>query len=218
MRMRKALLVCLLLVMRLAYAIDDTVTVVDGITSNIGAFSPSGTNNLLIVTNGGFAIVSSIANQSGGRSNAVFVVGAGSILSNSIVAFSAAGLSNALVVRDGGSLARNLTMGGTNNLLLIENSKFPLPGMTMAGRSNTFILNNSGIATASCQINTIFGQYLLNHSQWTNSDFQDFQASPSRSNLFVLSGGSVMLANNWQFWGVANRFQVTDPGSLWKVT
>lgn len=215
MRMPKALLVCLLLIPRLSFAVDYTITVVDGLTTNIGSFIPSGTNNLLIVTNAGIATVSTIATQSGARSNAVFVVGSGSILSNSTVTFSPGGFSNALVVRDGGALARNLTTGGTNNLLLIENSNIRLPNATFGGRTNKFILNDATVDIGSGQINTLFSDYRLNHSQWS---IGDFQSDVSRSNLFVLSQGSAISAGNLFVSGWGNRVQITDPGSLLKAT
>lgn len=215
MQIRKAIAICFLAFARLNHAIDDTITIVDGVVTNIGAYIPSGTNNLLIVTNSGLAAVTTIALQPSARSNVVIVVGNGSSISNSILSFASSGISNALVLRDGGTLVRNFSTGGTNNLILAENTALTLGSATFAGRSNHYILNNALLNVGSSQVNTLSSEFRLNGSQWSDSDFR---TEISRSNLFVVAGGSERFAAAWFMAGIANALQVTDPGSLWKVT
>src|SRR4051812_23262021 len=141
-----ALLLCALLLPLSVRAIDDTITVIDGFATNLAAFLPSGTNNLVLITNGGTATMTSFASKNTARSNAIVVVGSGSALNPGATSlgFANAGISNALVIRDGGRVRGPVTLGGTNNLALVDNTSV-LTAFTLSGRSNTLVFTNSTV-------------------------------------------------------------------------
>src|ERR1044071_9605121 len=78
----------------------DTVTVIDGVRTNIRALYSSGTNNLVILTNGAGANITTFASQSTARSNALIIT-ASSFISNNLT-FAGVGRSNALLFQNGG--------------------------------------------------------------------------------------------------------------------
>jgi hypothetical protein len=215
MHLPKAILFAMMFCLPAARAVDDTVTIVDGTSATIGAFASSGTNNFLMITNGGSASLTSIANS--GRSNVVIVTGAGStIANNATLTLASGGSSNALILLDGGSMSRALTTAGTNNLLHIENSTNILTTLTFGGRSNIVQLDNASVQATTCQINSVLGNYLMaNSSKWSDNSFDTTQG---RTNYFLVSGGSVRASGSWSLAAAGDTLQVTDPGSIWRVT
>src|SRR6266540_6291522 len=128
------------------HGIDNTVTIIDGTSTNIATFVDTGLNNLLLITNAGSATIDAIATESTAENNTVLVTGAGSVISNATtLSFAPSGISNTLQFVNGGRMEGAVAIGGSNNFLLFENTTNLSSRFNFNGTSNKALFKDSSI-------------------------------------------------------------------------
>ena len=201
-----------------AHAIDDTVTIVNGYTTNIGTFITTGTNNFLMITNGGVAMITNIAAGPTARSNVVIVTGNGSMISNT-APLSIRGMSNAVQFIANGQLHGGLAPAGTNNFVLLQDNVLN-EAFTVAGLSNRVVFAGSTLNTPPTSDPSIAGNSNLvqfeDGAVW-NSTFLTYDQA-SRSNLLAVIGGSHQGVSFLIMSGNGNMVLLSGPGSTWNNT
>src|SRR5688572_26243027 len=209
--MKRLFLVCLAVVFSLAARgqYNDTTMVVDGYVTNLQSFAQSGTNNLLIVTNGGVAILSGFAASNNGRTNVGVVTGNGSMLRAGSVAIGFGGSSNALEVVDGGAVSGRLEMRGTNNIVSYRNT-VSTNDLSVGGRTNSVLVINSKLTTRTFGMGATGGSV-----EFSGGESSHTQVSiGGQSGRIQFRDGSRTKAADWSIAGSDTLLGATGDGTF----
>lgn len=212
-RLAKAVAFLFFLSANSAMAEDNSIVVVDGISTNIGTFINTGTNNLLLVTNGGSARITSAAVQKTAQGNAVLVDGIGSALSGTL---SLGGISNTVQFFHGGVILGGLTINGTNELVIYDQTTITNSAVISNGRTNTFLFRDSALRMNLLELRGANSTVELIRSTATNSGELDLETS--RNNRVTLRQGSVYQGANVHLWGMGTRLEILDPETSFQLS
>src|ERR1051325_1008482 len=135
-----------------AWAEDNTVTTINGVTSNAnGVFilGNTGTNNFLSITNNGVLIdtTGTIGNASTANFNNAVITGTGSVWTNSgLFTMGNSGSGNTLVITNGGKLVSNGSSEPVGNTVSSSNNSITITGTgsVWTNPSGWFYLGNCG--------------------------------------------------------------------------
>jgi T5SS/PEP-CTERM-associated repeat protein len=186
-----------------------------------------GTNNSLVISNGG-TFIGSLNIGSLGSNNWMRVSGAGSLCKGSILFGTGSGIDSRLLVDNGGNVivdSGNLTVGNgrtisvsdSNSLLAVAND-LDLPGPNGSiVISNGAAVNVGGFSQITSGTNSVIVSG--SGSVWSNNADLLFGYNGTLNRFIISDGAQVLCASNASvgYYGSTNSAVVTGSGSEWRI-